>query len=323
MTMPAPKSPKPRRWLRRLLRSALLVFLLMNLVAFLHAWRFTHFTDQQEAKPQAEELGWGRKIQYMFTGIPNPRPENEGEPAGEFESVVLNDKYSTSGWWMPLEMAEATIILLHGYGGKKSDLLERGEIFRSMGLNVLLLDFRGSGESIGRATSIGFHESEQVLAAYNWVKQKIKSSIYIFGSSMGAVAALRAVYAHGVEPDGLILECPFGSLLQTTRARFRQLDIPSFPMAELLVFWGGVQQGFNGFSHNPETYARAVACPTLLFYGSKDPKVSDEETTAIFEALQGPKHRVDFPEAAHEDYLLKYRDKWLAEVHYFPFMPVY
>ncbi len=315
--MPAPKSQKPRRWLRRLLRTALLVFLLMNLVAFLHAWRFTHFTDQQEAKPQAGELGWGRKIQYMFTGIPNPRPVNERKPSAEFESVVLSDKYSTSGWWIPVDTAKGTVILHHGYGGKKSDLLERGEIFRSMGYHVFLIDFRGSGESPGRSTSIGYHESDQVQAAWNWVRQREELPVYIFGSSMGAAAALRAIYANGIKPDGLILECPFGTLLQTTRARFRELQIPSFPMAELLVFWGGLQQGFNGFALNPESYAEAVECPTLLFYGSQDPKVSEEETTALFAALQGVKERVDFPEAAHEDYLKKYREEWTAAVQAF------
>ena len=299
------------------MRTALAVFLLMNLVAFLHAWRFTHFTDQEMVKPQAEEMGWGKKIQYMVTGIPNPRPENEGRPTGRYESIVLNDKYSTSGWWMPVDTAKGSVILLHGYGGKKSDLLERGHIFRSLGYQVLLLDFRGSGETPGRTTSIGFHESEQVLSAHNWVKLNSNLPVYIFGSSMGAAAALRAVYVHRIQPAGLILECPFGTLLQTTRARFRQLNIPSFPMAELLVFWGGVQQGFNGFEHNPESYAKAVESRTLLFYGSKDPKVSDEETTAIFEAIQGPKKRIDLPEAAHEDYLKKYREEWTAAVQSF------
>ena len=78
-----------------------------------------------------------------------------------------------------------------------------------------------------------------------------------------------------------------------------------------------VQQVFNGFEHNPESYAKAVESRTLLFYGSKDPKVCDEETTAIFEAIQGPKKRIDLPEAAHEDYLKKYREEWTAAVQSF------
>jgi uncharacterized protein len=38
----------------------------------------------------------------------------------------------------------------------------------------------------------------------------------------------------------------------------RALHIPPFPLAELIIFWGGVQHGFNAFAHNPVTYAAQV-----------------------------------------------------------------
>ena len=40
--------------------------------------------------------------------------------------------------------------------------------------------------------------------------------------------------------------------------RFHSMKIPSFPMAVLLDFWGGVQNGFWAFGHNPTAYARSV-----------------------------------------------------------------
>jgi hypothetical protein len=46
-----------------------------------------------------------------------------------------------------------------------------------------------------------------------------------------------------------------------------------FP-AELLVFWGGRQFGFNGFAHNPIRYAQALRCPALFQHGSKDNRVA-------------------------------------------------
>ena len=60
---------------------------------------------------------------------------------------------------------------------------------------------------------------------------------------MGAVACLRAVHALGVQPDAMILECPFDRLLTTVRHRFDAVRVPSWPLAELLVFWGGQQSG--------------------------------------------------------------------------------
>ena len=52
------------------------------------------------------------------------------------------------------------------------------------------------------------------------------------------------------------------------------MHVPCFPMAYLLVFWGGTINGFNAFNHNPQNYASQVKCPVLLMYGLKDDKVS-------------------------------------------------
>jgi dipeptidyl aminopeptidase/acylaminoacyl peptidase len=85
-------------------------------------------------------------------------------------------------------------------------------------------------------------------------------------------------------------------------------------MAYLLVFWGGTINGFNAFNHNPQNYASQVKCPVLLMYGLKDDKVSMDETNQIFSNLNGPKKLVTFPNAAHENYLNKYKKEWLLAV---------
>lgn len=308
-------NPKPsRRFWKRVLWLCLVLFFIMNITAFLHAWRFTHFTDGHITKPKAEGVGWGLKIKYAFTGMPNPRPENKTTPSLPFEKVQLNDKYSTAGWWVPCDNAIGTIILLHGYGGEKSGMLDKSTVFHEWGYNTLLIDFRGSGETAGNATSIGFYEAEQVKYAFEWALANSEKPVSLFGTSMGAAAAMRAVAKYDIKPAGLILECPFGTLSETTKARFRQMGIPSFPMSSLLVFWGGVQQGFNGFKHNPADYAKAIDIPTLLMYGQKDAKVSQAETDEIYSNLKGPKSFFYFPEAGHENYLNHYNKEWREAV---------
>ncbi|NJR40440.1 MAG: hypothetical protein HC781_18420 [Leptolyngbyaceae cyanobacterium CSU_1_4] len=85
----------------------------------------------------------------------------------------------------------------------------------------------------------------------------------LYGASMGAVAVMRAVAIEKIEPVALILESPFDRLLNTVRHRFEVMGIPSFPSAELIVFWGGVQLGIDGFNHNPVDYARSIDCPRI------------------------------------------------------------
>ena len=311
------KMLRKKRFWKRLAWGLFFCFLLLNALAFMHAWRFTHFSESGPARPGTGELSLGKKIQYALTGVPNPRPQTGKTPEVPFQTIVVDSNYQTSCWFIPTDSAVGTMILLHGYGGEKSSMLDKASLFQRMGWNCLLVDFRGSGQTAGHKTSIGFYEAEQVKAAFDWVRQQTSQPIWIFGTSMGAAAALRAVAKEQIVPAGLILECPFGSLLTTTKARFRMQGIPSFPMAPLLVFWGGVQQGFNGFEHNPEKYASAVQVPTLLLYGKKDPKVSLEETENIFHALRGPKSKTYFPEAGHENYLNQYRNEWINTVSQF------
>lgn len=81
-------------------------------------------------------------------------------------------------------------------------------------------------------------------------------------------------------------------------------------MANLLVFWGGVQNGFNAFKHNPVDYAKHITCPVLLLSGEKDDRVSIREIDSIFNNLAGKKKLKTYPLAGHENYLNKYKDEW-------------
>ena len=125
---------------------------------------------------------------------------------------------------------------------------------------------------------------------------------------------MKAVSQYQLPVSSIVIECPFGTMLQTVKNRFHSLNIPTFLMANLLVFWGGMQNGFNAFTHNPEAYAREIRCPTLLMYGVKDLKVTKQEIETIYNNLPGQKELVTFPEAGNENYLRRYKKEWTKEV---------
>ena len=128
---------------------------------------------------------------------------------------------------------------------------------------------------------------------------------------------MKAINDYKLSVSSIIIECPFSTMLQTVKNRFSTMGIPAFPMAHLLVFWGGLQNGFNAYSHKPVDYAQNINCPTLLFYGGKDVKVTSDETINIFNRLSGPKNLVTFPLAGHENYLTKYKEHWTNSVDSF------
>ncbi|TGE25400.1 alpha/beta fold hydrolase [Hymenobacter aquaticus] len=302
---------------RRLLWGLLLGFLALNGVAFLHAWRFTHFTAEPGRHTgNPEQLSALDKAWVLLTGIKNPKPRNLGTPAFAFRTVTIP---SASGrleaWYSPVENAKGRVALFHGYTSNKSKLLTEAAVFRQLGYSVLLVDFAGNGGSEGLQTTVGFRESADVAAAYAFLlRQDSVAPVILYGASMGAVAILRAESELGIRPAANIVECPYGSMLQTAQNRFSAMHVPAFPMANLLVFWGGVQNGFWAFDLDATTFARHVTAPTLLMWGEADPRVTRPETDAIYAALRGPKQRRDFPKAGHEPYWRKYPQQWQTTI---------
>ncbi|TRW24008.1 lysophospholipase [Flavobacterium zepuense] len=291
------------------------IFLLMNVIALFHAYKFTHFsseTSTQIRKPV--DLTTAQKLKMLLFGINNPQPVNKEKPTQPYQTLILQSNKKIECWSIKSPNAKGTVVIFHGYGGNKSGMIDRSDEFIKMGYNTLLVDFMGSGNSEGNQTTIGFYEAEQVKTCFEYLQQQGEKNIVLFGTSMGAVAVLKAIDDYGIKPNSIILECPFGTMYQTVCARFNAVGAPAFPMAGLLMFWGGTENGFWAFSHNPVDYAKTVHCPALLLYGEKDGRVSRSEIDAIFTNFQGPKQLTTYPLAGHENYLIKYHDAWVNDV---------
>ncbi|RYD55701.1 MAG: alpha/beta hydrolase [Sphingobacteriales bacterium] len=294
------------------------MFALMNVVAIFHSYKFTHFTNGDVEKTKdAVKLTTSQKIKTLVFGVNNPRPQNKTTPARRYETIKLKSNREIECWSIGIANPKGTIILFHGFSTDKSIMLDKADVFLQLGYNVLLVDFMGSGGSEGNQTTIGYLEAEQVKTCFDYLTQKGEKSIYIFGVSMGAVAAMKAISDLDIEPKGIIIECPFGSMYKTVCARFETMHAPTFPMAGLLVFWGGLQNGFWAFGHNPTAYAKKISCPTLLLYGAKDDKVSRREIDDIYKNLTGKKKLRIYHDAGHENYLAKYPNEWMHDVSQF------
>lgn len=305
-----------KRLFKRSAFALLLVFIIANIVAFMHAYRFTHFSDTAKSRTaDPHDLSWGEKIGILFTGIENPRPQNTEQPTQSYSVISVNSTERLECWKIPVDNARGTVVMFHGYAGKKSSLLHRAQILNDMGFNTILVDLMGSGGSGGSVSTVGYDEAEQVKDCFEFFRED-EMPVYLFGTSMGAAAILKASEDYHIKPAGILLECPFGSLYKTVSARFEMMKVPSFPMAALLTFWGGMQHGYWAFSHNPTEYARSVEVPTLLMFGEQDDRVSREEIDEIFLNLRGPKTLKTYSGQGH-DLFSDNEETWREDVRAF------
>jgi len=303
---------------KRLLRIILILFLTMNIVAYFHAYKFTHFSNNKTVKTkEASLLSTVTKIKTLLIGIDNPRPKNNRTPTQDYDTVELQSNKKIECWWIKTDSAKGTVILFHGYGGHKSSLVDKSDEFVKLGYNTLLVDFMGSGNSEGNQTTIGYYEAEEVKTCYDFIKKTSEKNIILFGTSMGSVSILKSIHDYKINPQAIVIECPYGTMYQTVCNRFKSLGVPSFPMAALLTFWGGVQNGFWAFKMRPNEYAKSVICPTLLLFGEKDNKVTRQEINDIFDNLSGIKKLKLYPNAGHENYLTNYKVEWIMDIKSF------
>jgi uncharacterized protein len=295
----------------------------LNMMAYRHAYALTHFARTGTRTPRPESLSVPEKLQVLLTGATVPRPRNRRNPLDlglAYERHVFAGAHGlpVEAWYIPRRHGRGLVAMFHGHADSKDSQLRAASVFQEMGYSTLLVDFHGSGGSGGSETSVGFHEATDVASAYVYGRHLPGERVVIlYGGSMGAAAILKAVADTSIAPEALILECPFDSLLQTVRHRFAGTGLPSFPAAELLVFWGGWQQGFDGFRHNPAENARAVARPALLMNGDRDPWVTLEEARTIFDHLQGPKEIKIFHGLRHQSFLNARPEEWKRSVSSF------
>jgi dipeptidyl aminopeptidase/acylaminoacyl peptidase len=283
----------------------------------------TRFVEDGERTARPEQLNLFERVSVILSGVNIPRPRGLSTPAKykldfQVHRFANSTNATLEAWHVPGKENLPLVLLFHGYAASKSSLLTNARVFHELGYGALLVDFYGSGGSSGSGTTIGVKEADDVAATVDYARRAWpRRKIVLYGISMGGAAVLRAIAVNGVKPNAVIIEATFDTLLNTGKNRFRAMGLPGSPFAELLLFWGSVQNGFNFFSHDPVDYARSVNCPALVLHGEKDERVSLDEARRIAAAIGEKARFVAFSGVPHMPIVNAQADAWRRDVEKF------
>jgi uncharacterized protein len=315
------KIPSYVRWIGWVL---LVQFILINISASLYAYRFTHVSEDPTLRNSKHSKNIFVKTWRLFTGPRQAKSIITETPSFVFDTVKLKtgNGISINGWYSKTDStSKGTVILFHGITANKGMIVDIADEFRLLGYNILMLDFRAHGNSGGQTTSIGVNEAEEVKLAYDYVAKKGESTIFLWGTSMGAVAVARSMAVYSLHPAGVILEMPFASLKTHLQARARILGFQGFPekpFGFFVTFWIGIERGFNGFKHKTTSYVKKINAPVLMQWGAMDEYVQKNETDKIYNAIASAnKKLVVYNRAGHESLLQSDPVKWRIETERF------
>lgn len=313
---------KQKKYAKFGLSIALTIFILVNLIIIIQAYKLTHFNESAKPltpdyKPSLTEMA-----KIAVCGLDVPKPKIKQYPDRPYKTIYIAQKTDKQleTWLLHTDsIKQGVAIAFHGYMDEKSSMLDRAYPLLDMGYDVLLVDFMGAGGSYGLQSTIGYLEAENVKAAYDYTIDSLKEDkVVLVGFSMGAVAIMKAQHDYDMLVKALILEAAYGTFQGTVNKRLDKFDMPHWPVSWLFTFWTGIINGYNAFDANPQDYGKAIHIPTLVMCGGKDPNIPQEETQLIYDQLASDKKElVFFPESPHETYLLKYPDKWKETVYQF------
>jgi len=300
-----------------------LILIVLNVLAYHHARSFFVYTDGGERTPSPESLGALDKLRVLVSGIRVPKPKAHATPADfgiSYESISVPGRAGVmlSAWRLPNTPRSPLVIVHHGYNSEKSGLLPEASRFHAMGYEVIMVDFAGHGDSPGNEVSLGIREAGDVAAVFAWARaQYPERPIIVYGHSMGGAAILRAMATVDVRPDAAVVESVFDTLLNAIRFRFALLGVPSFPAAEVLLFWGNQQLGVDGFSHDLVAYASEIDAPVLVSHGTSDNRASVAGARKVHDALRGDKQMLIIEGAGHVNPCLTGSEQWIEAVSNF------
>jgi pimeloyl-ACP methyl ester carboxylesterase len=200
---------------------------------------------------------------------------------------LTEDGVKLHGWLIPGDSEKPLVVLFHGNAANITHRIDQIACLHSLVFPVFIFDYRGFGESEGRA----LHEEDLYRDArgaldYLGVRGWQTSRLIYLGSSMGAAVALQM----GVErpPSGVVLESPFTSL--------REIARHMTPITYALVGWWGIGSAFDNLGKIGN-----LNSPLLILHGDQDNKVPLEMSRQLFAAARDPKTLVVINGAGHSD----------------------
>lgn len=198
-------------------------------------------------------------------------PEDAGL-AYETVKFKTGDGVNLSGWYVPADSALLTVLFCHGNGGNISTLLATIKQLHRIGLNILVFDYRGYGDSEGNPDEEGTYLDVEAAREYLVRERGVTDSrLVLVGRSLGGAVASWLAAKH--PPRALVLESTFTSLVDLASEIY-----PYLPVRTLLRF-----------EYHTLGRVKNIRSPLLVIHSPTDEVIPYHHGERLFEHANEPK----------------------------------
>lgn len=202
---------------------------------------------------------------------------------------------SLHGWFLPSRNG-AAIVLTHGSGADRTQVVPQAAVLARRGFGVLLFDWPGHGESEG-APALGKPAREALRSALDLLASRNGGHrIGAYGFSLGAWVVAQVA---PLDPrvGAVALEGAPTDLVEQTRHEYRRWG-PLTQWPALLALRG--TDGWHG-PYPSDTLPRLAPRPLLIIGSAEDASVPPSMAVQLYRAAREPKELWIVPGADHGD----------------------
>ena len=174
--------------------------------------------------------------------------------------------------------------------------------YSDAGINVLVIDSRCHGKSEGKYSTIGIKESEDVKAWMRFAQAELGvKSFWMHGICIGSSAGLYAINSDLRDSiRGVVLEGCFVSFRESFKRHMMEINKPTFPVLDLVMYNIWRHAGVNVYKHTPLKTVKKLDCPILFLFGKQDKFSIPEKSKKLFAAcVSKDKKLVWFDKGCH------------------------
>lgn len=233
---------------------------------------------------------------------------NEATPEDlelDYDNLVLigqNDLELKGYWTLTKEEPKAVVILVHGIGGNKEQMMNKADLLAQQGYDAILFDGRGHGESQGEHITYGFYEKEDIKRIVDFIKEENDSiPIGIWGNSMGGAIALQALEADERINFGIV-ESTFRSLDEVVFEYGKRMakGVMIKQISDYALKRAAEEANFDPTVVQPIESAKEIEQAVLIAHGDSDKRISVDNAQDLFDSLKTEKKElVIVPRAGH------------------------
>jgi pimeloyl-ACP methyl ester carboxylesterase len=196
------------------------------------------------------------------------------------ELKIPNDQSAIPihGYWLPASDEAPVALYLHGQEVTRHNNLHHAKCLNDLGCNVLVIDYRGYGETFGKMNPTEESVRHDAEVAWDYLTGTLEFAperILIYGHSLGGAIAIDLA-TRNPEAGGLVTESTFTSV--KNMARWKN------PLTYLLPLGLLLRHEFDSV----EKIREKELPPVLFIHGTADSKVPYFMCKHLHDAARGP-----------------------------------